>query len=115
MAMMFCPRRSRTISLNIIVWNNNGRILHPVPAMRKRTPRSNVVILAVANHQTAMAMLVVIVERMENLVEVSPSLKRENAVDLARIMLATMIKRNNLVLMTLAGFALKGDIGRGIV
>ena len=63
----------------------------------------------------ATAMLVVIAERMADLVEVFPSLKKENAVDLERIMLIAMIKRNKLVLMTLVVSAVKGVIGRRIV
>ena len=44
-----------------------------------------------------------------------PGKEKENAVDLERIMLVAMIKRNKSVSMTLAVFAVKGVIGRGIV
>ena len=62
-----------------------------------------------------MIILVIIMERMENLMKISPSLKRENAVDLKRIMLVVMIERNNLIFMILAVFAVKEIIERRIV
>ena len=59
----------------------------------------------------------IIAERMKNLVKIYSSLKKEkeNAMNLKRIMLIVMIKRNNLVFMTLVIFAVKEIIERKIV